>query len=102
MALNGTDFIHDMWNTTFNPYTNMFLRTMGNGNIFYLVPFIVLTIGIYIKTKDATVATLFMIATGAVCSTGSMFSKAPDIAMIFLLFAAMGFVGLFTSLFFHK
>jgi len=43
-----------------------------------------------------------VIATGAVCSTGSMFSKAPDIAMIFLLFAAMGFVGLFTSLFFHK
>jgi len=102
MALNGTEFINNPWNTTFSPWTDLFNNMVGNGNVFYLFPLIILTIGVYIKTQSATMTSLFMIATGALCGTGSFFTGASTIALMFVIFTAIGFVGLFIGIIFQR
>lgn len=102
MAINGTTFMNNPWNTTFSPWTNMFETITGNGNAFYLFPLIILTIGVFVKTRDATMTSLFMITSGALCASGSFFTGAPNIALLFTIFTAIGFVGLFIGIIFQR
>lgn len=102
MALNGTDFVNEPWNTTFSPFTNLFENTVGNGNAFYLIPLVALTIGIYIKTRDTKVTSVFMIASGALLGGGSIFSGVPEMGVLFIIFAAIGLVGMISSIIFQR
>ena len=102
MPVNGTEMLNDPWNTTFSPFTNMFQDVIGNGQVFFLFPLIILTIGIQIKTENSIMTSLFMIASGALLGTGGLFAGATSMAMLFTIFAAMGLVGLFLSLIFQR
>ena len=102
MAINGTDWFNNPWNTTFSPFTDFFEDATGVGNTFYLLPLIVLTFGIYIHTKDAVMASMFMIASGALLSSSSLFAGAVELVPVFVIFTAIGFVGLFIGIVFHK
>jgi hypothetical protein len=100
-AFNGTEFIQNPWNTTFSPWTELFARYIGNGNIFYMFPLIILTVGIYFKTENAPMTSVFMIGSGALLSFGSLSAGlGQEIAILFGLFAAMGLIPLFTFIFF--
>ena len=61
MAINGTEFMNDPWGTAFSPFTDFFGSVIGNGQIFYLFPLVVLTMGIQIKTQNSVMTTMFMI-----------------------------------------
>lgn len=102
MALNGTELMNDPWGTIFSPFTNFFNDVIGNGQVFYLFPLVILTMGVQIKTQKPIMTSMFMIGSGALLSGGSLFWGATNMAMVFLIFAAMGLVGLFLSLIFQR
>ena len=102
MAINGTEFMNDPWGTAFSPFTDFFGSVIGNGQIFYLFPLVVLTMGIQIKTQNSVMTTMFMIGSGALLGTGSLFVGATPMAIMFTIYTALGFVGLFMSLLFQR
>ncbi len=102
MALNGTEFMNDPWGTIFSPFTNFFEDAIGNGQVFYLFPLIILTFGIQIKTQNSIMTTMFMIGSGALLGAGSLFTGATSMAVMFTIFTALGFVGLFMSILFQR
>lgn len=101
-AINGTDFINNPWNTTFKCFTDLFDQTLGNGMVFFLIPLIALTIGIQIKTRNIMITSLFMISSGALLASGSLFTNAGHMAIIFTIFAAIGFVGMIAGIIFQR
>jgi len=96
--INGTEFVNNPWNTTFSPFTNLFQIIFGNGNVFYLVPLIALTIGIYYKTDEPVLASLFMIGSGGILSLGTFFAGVETLGIMFTIFAAIGIAVLVISL----
>jgi len=102
MTFNGSDFINNPWNTTFSPYTDLFRDIVGNGQVFFLFPLIIVTIGIQIKTQNTMMTTMFMLTSGALLGAGSLFINATSLAVVFTIFAAMGFVGFFSDLLFQR
>ena len=97
-GLNGTELIENPVETIFSPFTDFFKGITGNGAVFYLIPLIVLTFGVYEKTKNPIMPAMFMIASGALLSTGTMFLGMPDISIAFTVFIAMGITALFIGL----
>lgn len=97
-----TDFWNETWNTTTEPYTDIFNDVLGNGSVFYMFPVIVLTIAIYLKTQSGVMASMFMIGCGALLSTANIFGGSLQMTAVFIIFTAIGIVGLFVSVLFHK
>lgn len=102
MALNGTEFMNDPWGTIWSPFTNMFNDIIGNGQVFFLFPLVIITLGVQYKTRKPVMTSMFMISSGAVLSGGSMFANAPGMAGAFIIFTALGIVGLFLSILFQR
>ena len=102
MALNGSLFINDPFNTSYQPWINLFESITGNGYLFFLFPVIVLTLALLYKTKKPEAASLFMIASGSLLSGGGIFVGSPDMVIAFTVFTAFGFVSLFASIIFMK
>jgi len=102
MALNGTDFINAPWNTTFSPYTELFANVVGNGYVFYLVPLVVVTLALYVKTREPVMAAMFMITSGGLFSMGTIMVGAFDMSTVFIIFCAIGFLTLFLSIFYKN
>lgn len=102
MALNGTEWKEAPWNTTFSPYTDMFGQIFGNGNVFYLIPLIVLAFGIYIKTENPVMAAMFMMASGGIFAMGTMLAGLPEMAMMFTIFTAIGVTIIVAGIVFQK
>lgn len=100
MAINETNFTDNIWNYTFKAWTNLFNNYVGNGNIFFIFPLIIVTMGIYVKTENPVLTSMFMISSGAVLGFGTLSAGIPDLPLLFVLFAAMGLVPLFTFIFF--
>ena len=102
MPINGSEFMVDPWGTIFSPFTNFFYDIVGNGQVFYLFPLIILTMGVQIKTRNSVMTSMFMIGSGALLGSGGIFTGATSIAIAFLIFAALGLVGVFLSLIFQR
>lgn len=96
--INGTDIINNTIPTVFSPFTNFFESLVGNGDVFYLVPLIALTLGIWFKTDEPIMASMFMIGSGAILGTGSLFIGVWSLGTLFLIFTAMGLTVLVVSL----
>jgi len=98
MTLNGTEWLNNPFNTTFSPYTNLFKELIGIGGAFWLIPIVGLTFGIYVKTENPVMATMFMIASGALLSAGNIFTGNSEMSILFTVFTALGITGLAASL----
>ena len=102
MPFNGSELIEQPWNTTFSPFTDLFEEMIGNGHVFYLIPLVFITVALFVKVREPAVVSMFMLATGALLATGNIFLGAINMGIIFIIFAAIGLVGLFVSLFVTK
>jgi len=102
MAVNGSTWINDPWNTTFSSFTDLFEDIMGVGGAFWLVPISVLCLAIYAKTENPTMVAMFMIASGALFSTGNLFTGNTSMSIMFTVFTALGITGLIGSLLYQK
>jgi hypothetical protein len=96
--INGTEFINDPIGTAFKPFTDIFQHLVGNGNVFYLVPLIALTLGIWYKTDEPVMASMFMLGSGAILGAGTMTAGMESMSIVFTIFAAIGFTILIVSL----
>lgn len=99
-----SDFLDEPMGTIFEPFTDLFevLINPNAGGVFYLFPLIVLTYAVHIKVKQPAVTSMFMIGAGATLSSGGLFWGASAMAAVFLIFSAMGVVGLFLSIYFQR
>ena len=88
----------ELWNYSTDPFTNLFHHFFGHGEIFYLVPLIVLTIGLYIKTNNITVPSMFMLGAGSILAVSTFAIGLPYMGLLFSIFAALGIVTLFANL----
>jgi len=96
--INGTAFVNNTIGTAFSPYTDLFQSLFGNGNIFYLFPLIAFTLGIWYKTEEPIMASLFMIGSGAILGTSTLFIGMTSLGVLFTVFTAIGITGLVISL----
>ena len=96
--INGTEFFNDTIGTAFSPYTDLFQTLVGNGNAFYLVPLIGLTLAIWFKTEEPIMAAMFMIGSGAILGTSTLFIGLTTLGTLFTIFSAIGITILVISL----
>ena len=97
-GLNGSEFISDPFNTIFAQWTDPFEDMVGNGQVFWLFPCCILSIGLYVKTQDIVTTSMFMLITGALLFTGASVAGATGMSTVFIIFIAMGFTSLFIGL----
>lgn len=102
MVLNGSEFLNNTWNVTWSPWTDLFARFFGNGQVFWLFPLIVLTFGIYVKTESPVMVSMFMIGSGSLLGFGTLSAGIEGMPIIFGVFAALGFVPLFSHIIFGR
>jgi len=102
MPINGSDLINHPWNTTFSPFTDLFEQVAGYGAIFWLIPISIIGVALYTKTREPVMISMYMIVSGALLATGNIFIGAIEMSLVFVIFAAIGFVSLFISLFFRR
>lgn len=94
--------IDNLWDSIWNPFTSLFQDIIGNGQVFFIFPIVVLTLGVHVKSRNPAFTSMFMIASGGILSGGSLFLNVPSLAFAFTVFTALGLVGLFISIIFHK
>ena len=97
MPLNGSEWRQAPWNTTFSPFTDYFQSIFGNGNVFYLIPIIVIAFGIYIKTRDPVFASAFIMTSSGIFAMGTFLAGLPEMGMMFTVFTAIGITILVVS-----
>lgn len=102
MAVNGSEFISNPLETAFSTFTNFFQGLVGEGNVFYLLPLIALTFGIWYRTDEPIMASMFMIGSGSILATSTLFTGFANLGIMFTVFTAIGFVGLVIGLMFKK
>jgi len=103
MPLNMTEFLDNPWDTVYSPFTDFFETYIGVGNAFWLFLLVVFTLGIYIKTEgNAIMASMFMIASGAILGSANVFLNQPQMSFAFYIFTALGIAGLFVSMIFQN
>ena len=95
MAVNGTDFISSPWNTIVDAFTDL----LGNG--FYVVPLSFIAVALYVKTRNATLVSCFILASGLLLASGNMFLDHPEMEVVYILFTVCGIVGTVLSLYFN-
>jgi len=96
LPINGSELIDNPFTTIFSSFTDL----LGTG--FYLIPLSFICVALYVKTRNAVTVSAFMIGSGLLLSGGTMFSAYPEMALVYLLFTGLGFVGLIVGIFFMR
>ena len=103
MAFNASEIVTEPFNTTFSPFTDLFEGMLpGTAAAFFLLPLSIITIALFVKTRDPVMVSMFMMASGALASAGSIFVGAIGMVPVFVIFSALGVTALFVSLFFKR
>jgi hypothetical protein len=104
-ALNGTSLINDPFGTIFSPWTDFFEAILGpgGGNVFFLVPVLVLAGGLWFKNPDKPILpVVFLIGSSALLGLGNIFAHAYGAALICIILVALGFTGLIMQTVFNQ
>jgi len=96
MPINGSELIDNPMTTIFSPFTDLL------GTSFWLIPLTFIAIALYVKTRDVVIVSVFMLASGVMLSSGSIFAGYPEMALVYMLFSGLGIVGLIAGIFFMR
>lgn len=106
MPFNGSELINNPWNITFSPFTDLFGQLLpgvpGAAAVFWLVPLSIIGVALYTKTREPSIVSMYLITSGLLLASGSIFVGAIDMALVFAAFATLGIVSLFVSLFYKR
>lgn len=91
-AINGTTLLDNPFETIFSPFTDLL------GSVFYLVPVSAIGLGLFVKTRNPVMVSMYLLSTGALLSTGGLFTGAMEMVPVYIMIAAAGMAGLFISL----
>jgi len=95
----------DLWDLMWGTWTDFFEMILGPGgsNVFFLVPIMVLAMGLWIKNDDKPmIAVVFIIGSCALLGSGNLFFHAYGAAAIFLIVAALGMTKLVIGTVFNR
>jgi hypothetical protein len=96
--INGSEFVNNPIGTAFKPFTDLFQQIFGNGDIFYMLPIIGLTLAIYFKSDDPTITSVFMIGTGGLLGISTLTVGYTSLGIMFGVFAGIGIAILIVDL----
>ena len=102
MPVNGSEWINSPWNTTFKAYTDFFQDITGVGGVFWLIPISIIAVAIYSKTESPIMVSMYLIASGALFSSGNLFMGNTTMGIIFTVLTALGITGLIGSILLQK
>ena len=95
----------DIWNLMWGTWTGFFERILGagGGNVFFLVPIMVLTVGLWFKNPNQPMAAVvFLIGSCALFSSVNMFVGAYNVGYLFMIVSAIAMTGLILKTLFQK
>lgn len=101
MPFNGSELMDNPFETIFSPFTDFFELATGNGGFFFVFVVIILAIGLYIKTKDLTFTSMFVVASFGILSLGTYMGSMIELSILFAVFCALGLVALIMNLVLH-
>ena len=96
MPVNGSELVNNPWNTTFSPYMDLL------GSSFWIFPLSFIAIALYIKTRNPTLVSSYMLASGVLLASGQIFMGNPEMVLSYIIFAVLGLVGILLDVFFLK
>jgi len=102
MAYNGSHWINDPFNESFKPFTDFFRDITGVTGAFWLIPISVIAIAIYTKTESPITVSVFLIASGALFSSGNIFMGNTTMSIIYTVLTAFGITALIASILLQK
>jgi uncharacterized membrane protein YfcA len=95
----------DLWDTLWGTWTNLFESILGpgGGNVFFIVPIMVIAMGLWVKNPDKTSMPLvFIIGSCALLGSGHIFFHASGAGIFFLIVCALGMMKLVVDTVFNK
>ncbi|NIQ88324.1 MAG: hypothetical protein GWN93_04305 [Deltaproteobacteria bacterium] len=95
-AINGSDFINNPWNITFQAYTNL----LGPGA--FLVVLIFICAALYMKTENAVAVTGFLTVASLLFISGGLYANWPEMARVFTVVAAFGIMATVLNVYFKN
>jgi len=106
VSFNGTNIINNPFEAIWSTWTNLFDRILpgeNNGMVFFLVPIMVLAMGLWMKNPEKPmIAVVFVIGSCGLLSTGGIFVGAYGASLIFIIFSALGLTAMIMNIVWHK
>ena len=103
MALNGSDLINEPWNTSLQPFHQLWEEVTGHPETLWVYIFVMLTFAVFMTTERNGMATsIFMITAGSIMTTGNIFVGSGPMTIIFTIFTGIGFASMFISLYLQR
>jgi len=90
--VNGSEILDKPWDTFFSQFTDLF------GYSFFLVPIGFIALALYLKTKNVTAVSVWLMGSCFLMGTG-IFSSYPEMGFVYYLFAVLGLVGVIVSIY---
>jgi len=98
-------FLIDLWSLLWGTWTGFFEKILGpgGGNVFFLVPIMVLAMGLWVKNPEKPMlAVVFIIGSCALLGSGNIFLHAYGASVIFIIVTAIGITGLVMNVVLNK
>jgi hypothetical protein len=95
----------DLWDMLWGTWTDMFEGILGpgGGNVFFLVPIMVLAGGLWFKNPEKPMMPIvFIIGSCALLGSGHIFFHAYGAGVLFLVVAALGMTKLIIDVVFNR
>jgi hypothetical protein len=103
LTVNGSNLINDPWNTTLEPFLNMFDHVFGVPETLFLMIVTVLSFGVYqLSDHHALYTSMFMVTTGSIIAVAGAFNGLPVLASLFTVFTAIGLASGFISIYLQR
>jgi len=96
MPFNGTDLINDPMDTVASPFTDLL------GSAFWLLPVGFIAVALYIKTRNFTASSIWILGACAMLGTSNLFVDNPEMSFLYYVLAIIGFTGTVASIYFMK
>lgn len=94
-----------LWELAFGTWTHFFESILGpgGGNVFFLVPIMVLTVGLWFKNpSNPMAAVVFLMGSCALWGSANIFVGAYNVGYLFLIISALAITGLVLKTLFQK
>ena len=91
-AVNGSTLLNDPWNTIVSPFTDL----LGTG--FYMIPVGAIGVGLYVKTRNPVMIGMYLLSSGSLLASGSIFAGMMGMVPIWIMVSAAGIASLMIGL----
>ena len=93
MGLNGSELTNQPLDTIMTTFTDIL------GSAFWLVPIGFIAIALYIKNKNFTASSVWLMASSSILGTSNLFTDHPEMSFLFYVLTVIGFVGVVISIY---